>query len=250
VKLALIGDPVEDSRSPQLHRQFLDDAQIDGSYVAIRVTRTHAVAVIRRMRLQGFTGCNVTFPLKEEAVDACDTLTEEARRAGAINTIFFGREIAGANTDGIGARLAIETLIEESVALKRIGVLGYGATARAILAELHDNDAYAFVWGRDPRRLRDICERFEAESWPADNLPEIVVSTLPPNVDLPPELLADLRLPDIVIDVNYGARATLCRQVDREVLSGDAMLEAQARASFDFWLAHIDRLSENEDATV
>ena len=78
---------------------------------------------------------------------------DEARRAQAVNTIFFGREIFGTNTDGIGARTAIEALLDEPIALKRVGVLGYGATARAILAELHDNDAYAFVWGRDAERV-------------------------------------------------------------------------------------------------
>lgn len=244
MKLALIGDPVEHSRSPLLHRQFLYDAEIDGSYVALRVPEKNAVAVIRRMRLDGYVGCNVTYPLKEEAINACDTLTNEAERSEAVNTIFFGRDIIGTNTDGIGARMAIEALIDEPIALKRVGVLGYGATARAILAELHDNDAYAFVWGRDPQRVRAACERFEAEPWPQKNLPEIVVSTLPPSVRLPHDLLADLAAPDLVMDVNYGERATLMRQIDREIVAGDAMLEAQARASFDFWLAHVDGLDE------
>lgn len=244
MKLAVIGDPVAHSRSPQLHRGFLYEAEIDGSYVAIRVPHGNAVTVLRRMHLDGYTGCNVTFPLKEEALKACDTLTAEAEQSQAVNTVFFGREILGTNTDGIGARTAVEALIDEPVALKRIGVLGYGASARAILAELHDNDAYAFVWGRDPRRVRATCERFEAEAWPAENIPEIVISTLPPDVRLPNDLVTDLQAPDLVMDINYGERATLTRQLDREVVAGDAMLEAQARASFDFWLAHVDGLNE------
>ena len=115
----------------------------------------------------------------------------------------------GTNTDGIGARLAIEALLEESISLKRVGVLGYGATARAILAELHDNDVYSFVWGRDEKRVADACARFEAEPWPADNPPEIVISTLPPGIDLDGELLHDLHFPDLVFDANYGERSTL-----------------------------------------
>lgn len=244
MKLAVIGDPVAHSRSPALHREFLHDAAIDGSYGVIRVPRGNAVTVLRRMRLDGYTGCNVTFPLKEEAVHACDVLTAEAQESQAVNTVFFGRDIVGTNTDGIGARTAVEALIDEPIALKRIGVLGYGASARAILAELHDKDAYAFVWGRDVKRVRAACERFEAELWPAENIPEIVISTLPPEVRLPNDLLADLQAPDLVMDVNYGERATLSRQLDREVVAGDAMLEAQARASFDFWLAHVDGIVE------
>ena len=75
MKLALIGDPVEHSWSPRLHRRFLDEADLDGSYVTLRVPRANAVTVIRRMHLDGYVGCNVTYPLKEEALRACDTLT-------------------------------------------------------------------------------------------------------------------------------------------------------------------------------
>jgi shikimate dehydrogenase len=243
MRLALIGDPVDHSESPRLHREFLEEADIDGSYVALRVARGAGAGAIRGLRADGYTGCNVTFPLKEEAFEACDVLTEEAERAQAVNTIFFGRQTLGTTTDGIGARSAIEALLEEPVALKRIGILGYGATARAILAELQENDAYTFVWGRDRERVRAVCERFDARVWPIGNVPEIVVSTLPPDASLPDELVAELRTPDLVLDANYGPRATLARRIDREVVTGDAMLEAQARASFDFWLAHLDRVA-------
>jgi shikimate dehydrogenase len=243
VKLALIGDPVEHTRSPRLHRGFLDEAEIDGSYVAIRVPRGEGAAAIARLRAEGYTGCNVTYPLKEEVLAACDVLAGEARRTEAVNTIFFGSRTVGANTDGIGARTAVETLLDEPVALKRVGVLGYGATARAILADLHDNDAYTFLWGRDPERANDACRRFEASLWLNENPPEIVISTLPPEARLPDELAAALRIPDLVMDANYGPRAMLGRHLGREVVAGDAMLEAQARASFDFWLAHLDRVA-------
>jgi shikimate dehydrogenase len=245
MKLALIGDPVEHSLSPVLHRGYLEEAGIDGDYVAIRVARGHAARAIRRLAADGFTGCNVTYPLKEEAFEACEALTDEAQRVQAVNTIFFGREVLGTTTDGVGARSAIETLLDEPVALKRIGVLGYGASARAILAALQENDAYTFLWGRDAERVSAACRRFEARPWPNDNPPEIVVSTLPPGVRLPGELIAELQSADMVMDANYGERAMLGRGLNREVVSGDAMLEAQARASFDFWLAHVDRVAND-----
>ncbi len=194
---------------------------------------------------EGFTGCNVTYPLKEEAFVACDLLSDEARRTRAVNTIFFGRQTLGTTTDGIGARIALESLLDEPVALKRIGVLGYGSTARAILLELAENDAYTFVWGRNAQRVHDVCRDFEAHPWPQNNAPEIVVSTLPPEGRPPLPLLEDLRRADLVMDANYGSRATLGPVLHREVVPGDAMLEAQARASFDFWLAHLDRVSGN-----
>ena len=240
MKLAVIGDPVEHSRSPEIHRHLLREAEIDGSYVAIRVPKPNAIPVVRRMRLDGYTGCNVTFPLKEEVLHACDTFTEEAERSQAVNTIYFGREIVGHNTDGIGARDALESIVDEPISLKRIGVLGYGATARAILAHFQENDVYLFVWGRDQAKVDAACKRFDANVWPYDNPPEIVISTLPPKVRFEPPMLDALMRADIVMDANYGPRSTLRQQIDREIVTGDAMLEAQARASFDYWLAHTD----------
>jgi len=240
MKLAIIGDPVAHSRSPRLHRGFMEEAEIDGDYVAIRVPRDNAIDVLRRMRMDGYAGCNVTYPLKEEALRACDVVDEEARRVGAVNTILFGMQIRGTNTDGVGARIALEAALDEPVALKRVGVLGTGATARAILSQLQETDAYTFVWGRDEAKVADLHARFECDPWPADNVPEIVVNTLPPDVTLPAELVEQLQHPDFVMDANYGDRATLAKQLRREVIPGDAMLEAQARASFDYWLGHTE----------
>jgi shikimate 5-dehydrogenase len=99
------------------------------------------------------------------------------------------------------------------------------------------------LWGRDPERVHQACRQYEAQVWPGENPPEIVISALPPEAEIPTELVAALQIPDLVMDANYGSRATLARRLNRDVAPGDAMLEAQARASFDFWLAHLDHVA-------
>lgn len=237
MKLALIGDPVEHSRSPELHGHFLEEAEIQGTYMAIRVPAGDGAEAVRRLRDEGYIGLNVTTPLKREVIAACDELDEDATMAEAVNTIFLGRKILGSNTDGVGARSALETVMGRPVALERVGILGTGATARAILAQLHETDAYTYVWGRDNDKVHALCDRFEAKRWP-ESPPEIVISTLPPNVQIPKLVQDHVRKAELVMDSNYGLRSTLERQLGREVVTGDLMLEAQARASFDFWLAH------------
>ena len=241
MKLAVIGDPVAGSRSPELQQRFMAEADIDGEYVAIRVGKGHAAEAIQRLRQDGYAGCNVTTPLKEEVVASCDVLDEDARLAEAVNTVFFSRKVYGANTDGIGARSALETALGEPVMLHRIGILGTGATARAILAQLHETDAYTFCWGRDTEKVIAVCKRFECQIWPP-HPPEIVISCLLPEAQLPHALIDDLRKADLIMDVNYGERSTIGRQLRRDVVRGDQMLEAQAHASFDFWLAHLERV--------
>jgi shikimate dehydrogenase len=236
MKLALIGDPVAHSRSPELHAEFLERAEIEGTYSALRVQKGDGADAVRRLAKQGYDGCNVTYPLKEEVLAACDELTEEARRANAVNTIAFGRRIVGMNTDGVGARIALEEAVDQPLSLARVGVLGYGATARAILVELHDNDAYTFVWGRNAERVAATCAAYEASAWPEGEPPEFVISTLPPDAEIPGWLNDQLRSADTVLDANYGERATMGARLKREVVSGAEMLRAQARASFDFWL--------------
>ncbi|HUY11529.1 MAG TPA: hypothetical protein VMV73_04630 [Candidatus Dormibacteraeota bacterium] len=245
MKLAIIGDPVDHSRSPALHRGYLREAEIDGTYDAIQVPTGNAINVVRRMRMDGYTGANVTTPLKEEVLAACDILSDEALRAHAVNTIYFDMQIRGTNTDGIGWRVALEAMLEDSIALRRIGVLGTGATARAILAQCQEYDAHAYVWGRNEERLATCIVEYDASAWP-ESCPEIVVSTLPPDAPLPHDLAIALAQPEIVMDLNYGKRATLARRLERDVVTGEAMLEAQARASFDFWLAHLDRVSSDD----
>ena len=244
MKLALIGDPVEHSRSPELHGQFLEEAGIEGTYAAIRVPKGGGADAVRKLRAEGYTGLNVTTPLKEEVLNVCDRLDEDAQMSEAVNTIFFGRNILGSNTDGVGARSALETALGQPVALERVGILGTGATARAILAQLHETDAYTYVWGRDHDKVLALCDRFEAQQWP-ESPPEIVISTLPPKTDLPKHVLEHLRKADLVMDSNYGFRSTLEALLQREVLKGDLMLESQARASFDFWLAHAQEEAES-----
>ena len=243
MKLALIGDPVAHSRSPELHGQFLEEAGIEGTYAAIRVAKGGGVDAVRRLREEGYTGLNVTTPLKEEVLAACESLDEDARMSEAVNTIFFGGKVMGSNTDGVGARKALETILGQSVALERIGILGTGATARAILAQLHETDAYTYVWGRDHDKVLALCDRFEAQQWP-ESSPEIVIATLPPSTELPKHILDQVRKAEVVMDTNYGSRSNIERLLLREVVTGDLMLEAQARASFDFWLAHAQEQAE------
>lgn len=237
MKLAVIGDPVAHSRSPAIHERFLREAAIDGTYAAIRVRRGEAAVAIRRMRSEGFTGCNVTSPLKEEVLACCDELLPEARRADAVNTMLFGERIIGSNTDGIGAVTALRALVTTPLEECRVAVLGTGSTARAALAQLVVEGIRPRIWGRDPQKVADLHARYDAALWQGGDEADIVLSTLPPEAVLPPVVVERLQGVPVVMDANYAERSTLGALLGRDVADGSAMLEAQARASFDLWLA-------------
>ena len=71
---------------------------------------------------------------------------------------------------------------------------------------------------------------------------DAVFSALPPNAEIDAAVREALLAAPLVIDANYGPRATLGAHLGRQITDGFTMLEASARASFDLW-AEVERLS-------
>lgn len=131
----VIGDPVSHSRSPVIHRFWLETLGIEGDYRANRVGRNELATFIAGRRTElNWRGCNVTMPLKLDALMLADKSSDRAAAAGAANLLFVQEgELLAANTDvGAVARL-LEPLARES---ESITLLGNGGAARAVLVAL------------------------------------------------------------------------------------------------------------------
>jgi shikimate dehydrogenase len=246
MKLALIGDPVEHSASPRLQRAFLDEAQMLGTYEAIRVPAGGCAAAIDRLRDEGYRGLNVTTPLKEEAFAACEHVDEIARRAASVNTIVFEDDgpTLGCNTDGVGALAALAAGLHKREVPHGIDVLilGVGPTARAAAYVLSRAGwARVTLWNRTAHAAQALGEHLALEVWNGQPV-DAVFSALPPNAEIDAAVREALLAAPLVIDANYGPRATLGAHLGRQITDGFTMLEASARASFDLW-AEVERLS-------
>ena len=130
----VIGDPVAQSKSPAIHSFWLNALGIEGAYRAHQVTRADLAAYLTDRRADpAWRGCNVTMPLKLDALMLADDPTDRAAAAGAANLLIHrdGKLIA-ANTD-VGA---IRDLVAPLVAADKaapILLLGNGGAARAVL---------------------------------------------------------------------------------------------------------------------
>jgi shikimate dehydrogenase len=234
MKLAVIGDPVEHSLSPALHRGFLEAANMAGSYHALLVPAGEGAGAIAHLRAQGYRGLNVTTPLKEEAFAACDRCDEFALASTSVNTIVFEpSETVGYNTDGIGALSAVAGALERpNVDGVRILVLGAGPAARASVAALIQGGASVRVWNRTEARAQTIVATSDARLWRPGEALDVVFSTLAPLANLPEHVQSVCRDVALLVDANYGPRATLGAALGRESIDGYGMLRAGARASF------------------
>jgi shikimate dehydrogenase len=146
--VALIGDPVSGSVSPQMHRAGFREAGLDWDYQAVRVEPNALPGAFPRLR-STFAGLNLTRPLKEAVLPLLDRVSDEAARAGSVNTVVFGDQAWGHSTDGAGFVSALRR--QSGSDPRRAVVMGTGGAARAVSAALAGIGCQVTVWGRNER---------------------------------------------------------------------------------------------------
>lgn len=135
-QFAVVGHPIEQSRSPELHHAFAEKTGIALDYHKRLAPLDGFTANITEFFRQGGVGLNVTVPFKEQAFAQCDVLTERAKIAGAVNTLWQENgQLHGDNTDGQGLVAAIQAL---GWPLQNIStlILGAGGATRGVIYPL------------------------------------------------------------------------------------------------------------------
>jgi shikimate dehydrogenase len=135
-RACVIGWPVEHSRSPAIHRYWLDRYGISGAYDKEPVPPEEIEAFLRALGARGYAGANVTLPHKETALAVADAADDAALAIGAANTLWLDGEgrLQASNTDAYGfmTHLAQEAP-DWNLGKRPVVVLGAGGAARAIL---------------------------------------------------------------------------------------------------------------------
>jgi shikimate dehydrogenase len=151
---AVIGWPVEHSRSPQMFEAAFTATALDAVMIPIGVPSESLALVVGALRAMRALGASVTLPHKLAAAALCDELSPSAREIGAANCLRFeGDRLFGHNTDchGFTDALAAAGFSAED---KRCVILGAGGAARAIAYGLRAADAAAVdVIARRPLRV-------------------------------------------------------------------------------------------------
>jgi len=141
LKAGVMGWPVDHSRSPALHGFWLKTLGVDGSYVPLPVKPEDLAQALRDLPRQGFVGVNLTVPHKEAAMEIVDEISPEARRIGAVNTVFVTADgrLKATNTDGYGFITSLKAGAPNfNPSAGPAVVLGAGGAARAICVALQD----------------------------------------------------------------------------------------------------------------
>jgi shikimate dehydrogenase len=129
---AVIGWPVEHSRSPQMFAAAFAAAGLDAVMIPIGVPPDGFAQVAGALRAMRVLGASVTLPHKLAAAALCDELSPAARAIGAVNCLeLAGGRLIGHNTDCHGYTDAL-LVAGCAIAGKRCAILGAGGAARGV----------------------------------------------------------------------------------------------------------------------
>ena len=258
---AIVGWPVEHSRSPALHGYWLKQHRIDAHYGRLPVKPNQAalrelVAFLRET--PNARGCNLTLPHKIEIMPLLDRIDPVARRIGAVNTVVKQADgtLEGRNTDGFGFLEALKYNAPHWMAdTGPVVVLGAGGAARAVVASLIDAGVPEL---RLANRTRETAidlgvaftptggQRIVVGSWDARSElldgATLLVNTTSLGMKDQPGLDIDLaRLPHeaVVYDIVYVPLETYllaaARSRGNRCVDGLGMLLHQGRPGFEAW---------------
>jgi shikimate dehydrogenase len=163
LRAGVVGWPIEHSRSPTIHRYWLKELGLPGSYEKFAVRPDEFRQFVDKIGEDAFVGANVTAPHKEAAFDACDARTPVAEALGAVNTLWRqdGR-LWGDNTDVVGFLANLDEATPGWEERRRSAVvIGAGGAARGIVyALLSRGFARVAIVNRTPARAEALAAHF------------------------------------------------------------------------------------------
>ena len=265
VKFAVVGNPITHSKSPKLHNVFGNEFNLSLSYDKIDTSVKELARRTDELIASGYTGFNVTVPLKEEmfriGVKRNYTLSKRSVRAKSVNTVSIKENnVILDNTDGVGFVKSISNVSRYSLSDKNILLIGAGGAARGILGPILDaSPASITISNRSSQKLNILERDFDSHLlnfFTLDDLKKKAVCTHSPSKVmfdvivnatsvsvLSKDSLIDSRFfnkATLVIDLFYSKDPTGFLKTAKEcgclsIMDGFPMLVEQAAESFYIW---------------
>ena len=260
-KFALIGYPLGHSLSSYIHEAGFKSLGIQASYEIIETPPDELVDTVKYLKTHGYSGFNVTIPLKLPITMFMDEIDQSANIVNAINTVTINHEtgiLKGYNTDAIGFGAAIPQDIQ--LYNKTAGILGTGGAARAaVVALAHRGVREIRLYTRHIPNSIELLEflrksypKITFESYQIDMIKDlsnidILVNATPIGMQghaaeftpVEEKELQTLPKDAIVYDVIYNPKRTLfirlAQKHNYRTITGMDMLVHQAVASEQIW---------------
>lgn len=157
-KYAVIGNPIDFSKSPLIHGEFARSVGHAIEYTKILGPIGGFKATVHAFRSAGGRGINVTAPFKLDAFAYADECSPSAQLAGAVNCLKLdGDRVIGENFDGVGLVRDVVHNLGQPLSGRRVLMLGAGGASRgALLPFLAEGPAELVIANRDESKAKAL----------------------------------------------------------------------------------------------
>ena len=239
MKYGLLGRNLAHSISKTFFEaKFKREGLTNFSYLNIQLEEINDFKTL--LLKESFNGLNVTIHYKEAVIPFLDSLTKEAEKIGAVNTIEFkAGKLIGHNTDHLGFHNSIKPFLENT--MERALILGTGGASKAVVYALESIGIDCLTVSRNPKDMQlsysDLNEYvFKHHLLIVNCTP---VGTSPNIADCPQIPYKFINENHLVVDLIYNPNETLfltkAKQEQARILNGKAMLMHQAEEAWKIW---------------
>ena len=115
--ICLLGHPIKHSFSPTIHNYLFEKYSENNIYVCFDVKEDKLKDCVYGIKGLDIKGCNVTIPHKVNIIKYLDSIDDNAKLIGAVNTIKNkGVILKGYNTDGRGF---VKSILDKDYDIRR-----------------------------------------------------------------------------------------------------------------------------------
>ncbi|KAI5798030.1 EPSP synthase-domain-containing protein [Peziza echinospora] len=280
-KFYLLGSPIQHSRSPALHNTLFKSLGLPHEYGLFETPEVND-EVKALVRSPDFGGASVTIPHKLAIIPLLDTISEDASKIGAVNTVIpvvskDGKTtLHGDNTDWVGIRATL-TRADAAPTPASAMVIGAGGTSRAAIYALQ-NMGYSPIYlvNRTAEKLHELVSASSSPEYTlipvtsptqANNLtqdkPVVTVCTIPGDSPIPGdlrEILTEMFNSDrdngnkVLVEMAYKPATTPVMQLAAEsgwkTVPGLEALTAQGIRQFEIWNGVTPAFEVARDAVI
>lgn len=255
MRLGLVGYPIQHSLSPWIHKRFLHQLNLEGSYQLFETEKEQFSEMINYLRKYNVNGFNVTVPYKQQIIPYLDHVDGYAEEIGAVNTVVSENGVwVGYNTDGIGYTLGLKHAYPSLfVEKKKVLIIGAGGAARGIYHALCESQfEHVDIANRTLSKANSLSQLNKSSNVQTDILTfeeaeknigdyQLIVQTtsVGMNEDRMVLSLDNLKRDTIVSDIVYQPLLTMFLQQAKDkgasIHQGHTMLLYQAKLAFEKW---------------
>ena len=243
----VLGEKLCHSLSPRIHNMIFEEIGVEGAYRLFEVPSEKVEEFISAMKLLKIKGVSVTIPYKSIIMKYLDSISPEAERIGAVNTIALdGEKLYGYNTDYFGFGYLIEASKIELEG-KTVVILGNGGVTKASIQYLKDNNvAKIYIVSRTPEDAKGINDE-KIEMIDYNQLEgikgDILINATPvgmfPNEDACPVEDEVISKFDTIVDLIYNPSKTVliskAEALGKKIVGGLSMLIGQGVKQQEIW---------------